>query len=105
MLLRQDFGGCHHTGLVAVVKGQEHHHESHDGLPAAHIALEQAVHLMTAAHVDADLTDHALLRVGQRKGEVVLIERIEVVANLAEDITPAEALAAFLGPQQLELEE
>ena len=60
---------------------------------------------MTAAQVDPYLTDHALLRVGEREREVFLVKRVEVIAHGAEHIAPVEALAPFLGPQQLELEE
>ena len=38
---------------------------------------------------------HPLLRIGQRKGQVVGIEAIEAVANLSEDIAPI--LAAVVG--------
>ena len=47
MLCGKDFSGCHEAGLEAVVQGQKHHHEGDDGLAATHIALQQAVHLVS----------------------------------------------------------
>ena len=98
MLGGQDFCRGHHTGLVAVVESQQHHHQGHDGLAATHVTLQQTVHLVTAAKIDADLTNDTFLSIGQREGEVILVEGVEVVTYLAKYIALVETLAAFFGP-------
>ena len=47
MLCSQNLRRCHQAGLEAVVQGQKHHHEGGDGLATTHVALQQAVHLVT----------------------------------------------------------
>ena len=88
VLLGQDFGGGHDAGLVAIVDGNEHRHQRHQRLAGADVALQQAVHLAAAAHVVAYLADDALLGLGQREGQVVVVERVEHVAHAAEDVAP-----------------
>lgn len=45
VLCGKDFCGSHQACLCAVAYGYEHGHQCHERLSAAHIALEQAVHL------------------------------------------------------------
>ncbi len=45
MLGGKDFGGGHKASLLVVVKGHEHCHECHYGLPGSDITLQEAVHL------------------------------------------------------------
>ena len=105
MLRGQDFRGCHQAGLEAVVQSQEHYHQRHDGLAAAHIALQQAVHLVARAQVLADFLDDALLGVGQWEGEMVFVEAVEIVAHHIEDMAFDGLFAVHLVAQHLELEE
>jgi hypothetical protein len=67
MLLGQYLGGSHYAGLISVVYGYEHSHKCHHRLTAAHIALQQTVHLAAAAHVVTYLADNAFLRSRQRE--------------------------------------
>ena len=53
---------------------------------------------MTAAEVDADLTDDPLLGIGEWEGKVLFIEGVELVAYLAKYIALVETLAAFFCP-------
>ena len=78
MLESKHFRRRHQAGLVAVRDGDEGRQHGHHRLAAAHVALQQAVHLMPAFQVLADLLDHALLGVGQIVGEgaVAAIERL-----------------------------
>ena len=91
--------------MEAVVQGQEHHHEGHDGLAAAHIALQQSVHLMPRAQVLPDFLDDALLGVGQRERQVVAIEAVEIISNYTEDMTLDRLLAVHFVAQHFQLEE
>ena len=94
MLFGQDLGGCHDTSLEAVVQGDEHSHQGYEGLTTAHIALQQTVHLPAGAHVLTNLVHHALLGACQREGQVLMIERVEDVADAVEHI--ATVLAALV---------
>ena len=82
MLLGKNLGGSHDAGLETVVQRQQHGHEGHQGLPGAHVALQQTVHLLSAAHVFAYLARHSLLCVGEREGQVVVVEGVEEMAYL-----------------------
>ena len=62
MLRGQDFGGREHRHLIAVLDGDDGGFGGHDGLAAAHVALQQAVHRMRRGHIVGDLLEHALLR-------------------------------------------
>lgn len=88
MLLGKDFRRCHDTSLVAVVEGNEHRHQSHQSLATAHVTLQQAVHLPAGASVLTNLTDDPFLCLRQLEGQVVMIERIEIVTYLGEHIPP-----------------
>ena len=95
MLLGEYLGWCHDARLIAVAERDEHGHKCHEGLSAAHVALQQAVHLTARAHVVAYLVHDALLRTGQLEPEVLGVEAVEVVAHLREDV--AAVLAAMVG--------
>ena len=68
VLFGENLRRCHDTRLITVVEGDEHRHQGHQCLSAAHIALQQTVHLSTRAHILADLPDDALLGFCERKG-------------------------------------
>ena len=86
VLFGQDFRGRHDAGLIAVVQGDEHGHECHEGLARPYVTLQQTVHLPTAAHVLAYLLDDALLGTRQFEGQVAVVERVKQVADPAEHI-------------------
>ena len=86
VLFCEDFRGCHDASLIAVVDGDEHRHQGHEGLPASHVALQQTVHLPARPNVDPDLPDHPFLCLRQREGQVLAIEGVEDLANLREDV-------------------
>ena len=67
MLLGEDFGGRHQRDLVAVFDGLQGGQRGDDGLAAADIALQQALHRVRLFQVVADFAQHFLLRGGQRK--------------------------------------
>ena len=69
VLLGEDLRGCHERGLVAGFDGEEHGAQRDERFPAAHIAVEQAVHRTRQGEVGADFLDRAELRAGQRKGQ------------------------------------
>ena len=68
MLRGEDFGRCHQACLHAIVKCYKHAEKGYEGLSAAHISLQQPVHLLSGTHVGADFLDDALLRPCQFEG-------------------------------------
>ena len=69
MLPGEDFRGGHEHGLLSVGHGQQHPVQGHDGLAAAHVALQEAVHGPRSAHVGPDFGNRLPLARGQLKGE------------------------------------
>ena len=65
VLLREQLGGCHQGGLPAGLDGTRGRERGHDGLAAAHIPLDQALHRMFACQVVLDLVPDTTLRLGQ----------------------------------------
>ena len=105
MLLGQYLGGGHDAGLEAVVQGYEHGHQGHQRLAAAHVALQQAVHLAPRAHVGPDLVHHALLGPRQLEGQVLLVEVVEQRPNAVEHVaTELPSLVAGIA-QDVQLNE
>ena len=84
MLAGEYLGGRHHAGLVAVVHGQQHRHQRHEGLAAADVALQQAVHLVARDGVLPDLPDDPFLRPGEREREFFVVEGVEDAPDLHE---------------------
>ena len=68
VLVGEDLGGREHGDLVAVLDGDDGRLGGHDGLAAADVALEQAVHRTRLLHIVGDLLDDALLGVGGLEG-------------------------------------
>ena len=64
MLGSQYFGGREHGHLVSVLDGDHRRFCRHDGLAAAHVALQQTVHGARRGHVTRNLAQHAFLRAG-----------------------------------------
>ena len=61
MLHRQHFGRSHDAGLVAVVHRDEGREHGHHRLAAAHISLQEAVHLLSGHGIAAYLLDDPFL--------------------------------------------
>ena len=68
MLSGQYFGWSHEACLAVVVEGYEDGEQCHEGLSTAHIALQQTIHLPTAAHIGAYFFDDSFLRSSEREG-------------------------------------
>ena len=103
VLVGQHLGRRHHAGLVAVVErhhGREHRHQR---LAAAHVALQQAVHLLAAGHIRADLLEHALLRPGQGERQA-FISLVEIGPDATEHHPAVGPHPDALLPQQRKLE-
>ena len=84
MLFGKNLGRCHEACLVTVVQGYEHSHQRHERLARTHVALQQTVHLLAAAHVGSYLVHHPFLGARQFEGQVVVIEAVEDVADAIE---------------------
>ena len=69
VLLGQNFGRGHQRGLRAQRCGHRHAECGDDGLAAAHVALQQAVHRVRLRDVFDDRIDGALLCAGERVGQ------------------------------------
>ncbi len=67
MLFGQQLGGRHQRGLTAVLDGAQTSQCSDDGLAAAHIALQQALHRLRPGQVRFNGLPGALLRTGKRE--------------------------------------
>ena len=94
VLLGKNLGWGHDACLATVVDGDEHYHECHECLAAAHVALQQAVHLPAALHVGMHLADDALLCFGQGKGQVFAVECVEEFAHTGEALPDALLLTS-----------
>ena len=107
MLRRENLRRSHQAGLKAVVASQQHAHQCDERLAAAHIALQQAVHLMPGHGVLTDFADHALLRPGQRKRQPLVIKRIEKPAHgrEQESVLPRGAGMSLLQNIELDAEQ
>ena len=69
MLLGQDLGRRHHRHLPAVFDRLQRGHGGDDGLAAADIALQQALHRMRLGQVLRDLQRRTLLGIGQPEAQ------------------------------------
>ena len=104
MLRRENLRRSHQAGLKAVVASQQHAHQCDERLAAAHVALQQAVHLMPGHGVLTDFADHALLRPGQRKRQSLVIKRIEKPAHGREQESVLARGAGMSLLQNIELD-
>src|SRR5690606_18756150 len=74
MLSRQNFCRRHQAGLEAIVDRQQHAEHGNHGLSAAHIALQEAVHLRAPSRIDPDLFYHSLLRTREFEWKMIFIK-------------------------------
>ena len=102
VLAGEDFRRGHHAGLEAVVHREQHRHQRHEGLAAAHVALKQAVHLESRHGVPADLPDDPFLRPGEREGEFFGVEGVEHAPDPGEE--EAVAFREAFGAPLLDVE-
>lgn len=103
MLLCKDFCGSHDTCLEPVAKSYEHGHECHKSLAAAHVALQQTVHLSSGAHVVANLVHHPFLCSGKLKFKVLGVEAVEVGSYAVEYVSAVFAAVIAGVAQYVEL--
>ena len=80
MLGGEYLGGGHQACLCAVVEGDEHAQQCDKGFAAAHVALQQSVHLLSGAHVGANLLYDALLCPCQLKWHLLRVESVEILS-------------------------
>ena len=71
VLLGQHLGRRHEGPLESTLNPGEQRGHRHDGLAAAHVALQQAVHGVGAGQIALDLVDCPLLGRGQRERQPV----------------------------------
>ena len=93
VLCGEDFGRGHQAGLEAVVDRDQHAHQRDERLAAAHVPLQQAVHLVAGGGVLPDFANHALLRAGEREGEPLAVKTVELFADGGEEKTVVLAYA------------
>jgi hypothetical protein len=105
VLRGQDFGGGQDRHLVAVFDGDHRGFGGHDGLAAAHVALQQAVHGVRLLHVVRDLLDDALLRPGGLEGQHGLDAFAHAGADFEGDAGQRAGLAALQRHAALQPEE
>ena len=67
--------------------------------------MQQAVHLLAAAHVMAHLANDPLLRPRERELQDVVIEAVEIGAHLAEDMAHQATIATLDIMQDVEFQE
>jgi len=70
MLLGEDFRGRHESRLPAALDGLAGRQGGDDGLAAAHVPLQQALHGMGLGQVPGDLLPHPLLGPGELEGKL-----------------------------------
>ena len=104
MLFGENLCGSHDARLVAVIYGDECYHEGHESLSAAHVSLEQAVHLPARLHVAVYLADDAFLSFCEAEWQMVEIETVEVAAYGLEDEALIAQLAILDISQYVELD-
>ena len=107
MLFGKNFGRSHDARLEAVVDGKEGHQCGDDGLARTHIALQQAVHLVSRLQVGMYLPDDAFLRLGEAEGQHVAVEGVELLGDAREAPSLGHRLprAGILQDGELEEEE
>ena len=104
MLHRQHLGRGHDTGLVAVVHRDEGREHGHHRLAAAHVSLQEAVHLLSGHGIAAYLLDDPFLSSRQLIGQVA-VAPVECLSDFPEKYAGRAAHPYVLLPQQGQLQE
>ena len=92
VLLRQNFGGSHHSGLPSLADEGIGHTRRHGGLTAAHVALHQTGHGAEPPHIPDAVGDGAALRPCQGEGETCHVIGGVILAQYRAVETAAAAL-------------
>ena len=98
VLRGQNFRGRHQCCLVAVLDGNQHGLQGHDGLSRPHVALQQPSHGFRGPHVCHNLAQRRLLRLGGVERQHLAQRRAYRFIGLKRNALP---LAKFL-PLQLQ---
>ena len=85
VLLGEQLRRRHDRGLKSVLHREESAEQSDDGLAAADVTLQKALHPTVAAHVGEDLAQHTRLRARELKGQHLAKLRRELPAVLEAD--------------------
>ena len=101
----ENLGGCHNACLIAVIQSYQGCHESDYRLATAHIALQQAVHLLATTHIVTNLADDPLLSPRERELQEVMVEIVEVVSHMGKGMPHQSAGTAFDIMQDIEFQE
>ena len=103
----QDLGRRHDASLEAVVDREQGGQQGHHGLAAAHVPLEQAVHVPARVRIGANLAHHPLLGAREFEGQVVGVEGVEPVTDRGEADAglPHRGHLLFANEQQLQVKE
>ena len=104
VLLRQNFGRSHQARLETVVERDEHTQQPDHGFSAAHVALEQAVHLDPHAQVLPDFAHDPLLRPGEFEGERMPEKLVENGTDSRKGEAAHRILAPFPDLEQAQLQ-
>lgn len=104
MLYCKHFRRSHHAGLVSVVHCYKGRKQGHHCLAAAHVPLQEAVHLLAGDGIAPYLLDYPFLRSGQlvRQPAVAVIE---CRSYLVEQDSGGPVHSHILLPQKGQLEE
>ena len=105
MLGGQDLRRRQDRHLVAVFNGDHRRLRRHDGLAAAHVALQQAVHGPGFFHVAGNFPEHALLRCGRLERQHGLHFFAHAVVQLECDSGQRARLVALQGHAAFQPEE
>ena len=100
----EDFRRREHGHLVAVLDGDDGGFGGDDGLTAAHVALQQAVHGMGRRHILSDLFEDALLGAGGLEGQHGFHAFANAIVQLKGDAGNGSGLAALQGDAALQPE-
>ena len=104
MLYCKYFRRSHHTGLVSVVHRDEGREHGHHRLAAAHVSLQEAVHLLSGHGIAAYLLDDPFLSSRQLIGQVA-VAPVECLSDFPEKYAGRAAHPYVLLPQQGQLQE
>ena len=101
MLLGEDIGGRHEGNLVTVLDGLQRSERGNNGLAAADIAEQQALHRVRLREIAADFSTYLLLRASQRERQVFYQLRSEPVLRRKFGRDAPAALAVMHAHRQL----
>ena len=99
MLSGKNLSGSHYARLIAVIYGHKHTEQRHYGLAATHITLQKAVHLTRPTYISTYLTEYTFLRIGEVKGQTLLVESVEIVPYSVERMSHSFAAELVCLPQ------